>query len=101
MYTIFPLQRSEAEWLEDAGVVFLSWALFNPNGPTFYCLGLRETGARAEQEIFFRWMHFLGGEDYCLGYVDGADPAGEAQLREALRYAFAQDVGEDCADTQS
>lgn len=94
MYTVFPLQRSEAEWLEDAGVVFFSWALFNPNGPTFSCLGLRETGARAEQEIFFRWMHFLGGEDYCLGYVDGADPDWDTQLKEALAHAFAQDVGD-------
>lgn len=93
MYSVFPVQRSESEWLEDSGIVFLSWAVFNPNGPTFYCVGLRDTRAHGEQEIFFRWMHFLGGEDYCLGYVNQAEPDWTAQVHEALSFAFTSDVG--------
>lgn len=95
MYNVFPLHRTPAEWLEDSGVVLFSWAIFNPNGPTISCIGLRQTGARHEQEVFYRWMHFLGGEDYCLGYIDGADPAWETDLREVLAHALSLDVGEE------
>ncbi len=95
MYSVFPIHRAPAEWLQDSGIVFLSWAIFDPNGPTFSCLGLRQTGARHEQEVFYRWMHFLGGEDYCLGYVDGGDPAWEADLRAVLAHALSLEVGEE------
>ena len=58
--------------MQCSGRVLLNWSIFNPNGPTVNCLGFRETGAREELEVFFRSFHFLGGEDYCLGYVTAA-----------------------------
>jgi hypothetical protein len=94
VFSVFPLQRSADEWAADQGSILVSWALFNPNGPTISCIGLRMTGARNAQEVFYRWMHFLGGEDYCLGYIDTDDPAWEADLREIIVYALSLQPGD-------
>lgn len=88
MHTVDPLQRSPAAWLERPGRIWLSWNIFNPNGPTVSCVGLRDTGRPQQAEVFYRWMHFLGGEDYRLGEVDlGAENARE-QLAAVLQRAF-------------
>jgi len=96
MYSVFRLRRSPAEWLEDTGEVLATWHVFNPNGPTVNCVGLRETGAGGEQEVFTRWMHFTGGEDHCLGYVNMETEEWGATLFEVLQYAFSLSaVGSD------
>lgn len=93
MYNVFPLRRSMDEWCADSGSVLATWHVFNPNGPTVNCVGLRETGAGDEREVFWRWMHFTGGEDYCLGYVDiGAEDWGR-DLLEVLTHAFSLEAG--------
>jgi hypothetical protein len=94
LYNVFPLHRSADDWLKCVGRVLVSWSIFNPNGPTIYCIGFRETGARGELEVFFRWLHFLGGEDYCLGYVNPNEPAFGEDLNEILRYAFTREAGD-------
>lgn len=93
MYSVFKLRRSEADWLEDRGEVLLTWHVFNPNGPTVNCVGLRETGAEAEKEVFWRWMHFTGGENYCLGYVNTQDENWGRDLLEVLVHAFGLEAG--------
>lgn len=93
VYSVFKLRRSEAEWLEDRGEVLVTWHIFNPNGPTVNCVGLRETGADAEKEVFWRWMHFTGGEDYCLGYVNAAEDEWGRDLLEVLGHAFGLEAG--------
>ena len=69
MRCLFRLFRTPQDWLALEGQVLLSWGIFNPNGPTLYCIGARSTGARGELEVFYRWMHFLGGQYSCLGYI--------------------------------
>jgi hypothetical protein len=94
MHTVVPLQRSAARWLKRPGRIWLSWSIFNPNGPTVSCLGLRDTGRPDQAEVFYRWMHFLGGEDYALGQVDlGADDSND-QLAAILAQAFALQPGQ-------
>ena len=92
MYSIFPVRRTEEQWLSDVGSVFLSWNIFNPNGPTINCMGVRQCGHDGQEEVFYRWMHFTGGEDYCLGYV--GDPSLErgAELAEIIANAFSRDI---------
>jgi hypothetical protein len=88
MYSVFPLYRSATDWLHNPGHVWLSWSVFNPSGPTISCLGLRDTGSAGQAEVFYRWLHFLGGEDYCLGYVDTRGSDSRNQLHEILSHAF-------------
>ena len=94
MYSIFPLYRSAEDWMHCSGSILLSWSIFYPNGPTINCLGFRETGAREELEVFFRWLHFLGGEDYCLGYVNPNESEFGEDFGEILWHAFASEAGE-------
>ena len=77
------------------GQVLMNWSIFNPNGPTISCLGLRATGARGEMEVFCRWLHFLGGEDYCLGYVNPREDDFAEDLVDILNHAFALEAGEE------
>ena len=84
MRCLFRLFRTPQAWLALEGNVLMRWGLFNPNGPTLYCIGLRPTGARGEIEVFYRWMHFLGGEDYCLGYITDRHGRWMQQLSEIL-----------------
>jgi hypothetical protein len=93
VYSVFKLRRSEAEWLEDRGEVLVTWHIFNPNGPTVSCVGLRETGADDEKEVFWRWMHFTGGEDYCLGYVNAEEDEWGRDLLAVLGHAFGLEAG--------
>jgi hypothetical protein len=94
MHTVVPLQRSPSRWLRKPGRIWLSWSIFNPNGPTVSCLGLRDTAQPGRAEVFYRWMHLLGGEDYAIGQLDtGADDARE-QLVAILERAFALQPGQ-------
>lgn len=92
MNSVFRLQRTATEWLNGEGFVLLTWAIFNPNGPTVSCVGLRATGARGQQEVFYRWLHFLGGQDYNLGYL-GPQSSGQ-DLLAILRNAFSLQASE-------
>ena len=94
MHTVVPLQRSAARWLKRPGRIWLSWSIFNPNGPTVSCLGLRDTGRAGQAEVFYRWMHFLGGEDYALGEVDLEAEDSRDQLAAILERAFALQPGQ-------
>ena len=86
MRSIFRLQRTAVEWMSGQGTIFLTWAIFNPNGPTVSCVGFRDTGARGEHEVFYRWLHFLGGKDYCLGYL--GPQSSRADFVAIMRRAF-------------
>ena len=92
MYSVFRLHRTAGDWVSGSISLLLAWGIANPNGPTVSCIGFRETGARGEIEVFYRWMHFLGGEDYCLGYLrsDGE----RAELAEILTNAFSLEPGD-------
>ena len=94
MYNIFKLHRTEDDWLQLTGQVLMTWSIFNPNGPTLKCLGTRETGANGEQEVFYRWMHFLGGGDYCLGYFNNREEDWGQDLGEIIWHAFSADASE-------
>lgn len=95
MYSVFPLNRTAEQWLASSGQVLLTWSIFNPNGPTINCLGTRDTGARGEREVFYRWLHFLGGEDYCLGYLSPSEADSGSGFEEILRHAFALEPGRE------
>lgn len=88
MHTVIPLQRSAASWLQRPGRIWLSWSIFNPNGPTVSCLGLRESGDPEGVEVFYRWQHLLGGEDYRLGHVDLEAPDARERLSGIFTSAF-------------
>ena len=92
MYAIFRIKRTEEEWLSDSGSVFLTWNIFNPNGPTINCMGVRQCGHDGQQEVFWRWMHFTGGEDYCLGYI--GDPSSDygVELEKIITNAFVRGI---------
>ena len=80
--------------MHSSGVLLLSWSIFNPSGPTINCIGLKKTEARSELEVFYRWLHFLGGEDYCLGYVNPREGDYSEDLNEVLQHAFRLEAGD-------
>ena len=57
-------------WLQNEGRVLMTWNIFNPNGPTLNCIGSITTEDENIETIFYRWLHFLKGESYILGYID-------------------------------
>ena len=95
MHLIKKIIRSNVEWHQSNGLVLFTWNILNPNGPTVSCVGLRQTGKDAEIEVFYRWMHFLGGETYILGILDGSLPADDfdMHLRAILRKSFSENAG--------
>jgi hypothetical protein len=89
------INRSPEQWYERSGIVLFTWSIINPNGPTISCVGLRSTDKEAEVELFYRWMHFLGGETFVIGVIDGSESAEnfDIKLREMLSKAFSEEVG--------
>lgn len=92
MFGIFKLHRSEKDWYRDEGKILFAWVILNPNGPTFSCIGIRYCGSPGQIEVFYRWMHFTGGESFVLGYV-GEGPNLASDLIAILRHAFCQQAG--------
>lgn len=92
MFSIFKLHRTEADWLKEEGKILFAWVILNPNGPTFSCVGIRYCGSPGQIEVFYRWLHFTGGESFVLGYVDEG-PLLASDLLEVVRYAFSQRAG--------
>ena len=90
MYSMFRVQRTEEQWLQQPGRILFSWAIMNPNGPTLSCIGLRQGASPDQAEVFYRWLHFLGGETYVLGYLDNSEEGIARGLLDVLRYAFRQ-----------
>ena len=92
VYGIFKVKRTEAQWQEENGVILFAWTILNPNGPTVSCVGTRYCGVAGQWEVFYRWLHFLGGESYVLGYIEEAGDI-RKNLLEVLRYAFTAEPG--------
>lgn len=93
MYSIFKARRTEGQWQRESGRVLFTWGIINPNGPTLSCVGFRNSGCPGQIEVFYRWLHFLGGESFVLGYLSESSEDLAAELMEVLRYAFSQGTG--------
>jgi len=68
--------------------LFLAWGIFNPNGPTLNCVGLRWRGDDDAPELFHRWLHFTGSGTTVLGQVRPGPEGWDDALR-LLQDAFA------------
>lgn len=75
------ISLDQTNWHQGDGRVLFTWALFNPNGPTFYCFGFRN--ARGRSEFFYRWLHMLGGHTWTINENSVGDT-----LEEAASNAF-------------
>jgi len=42
--------------------------------------------------VFYRWLHFLGGESFVLGYLTEKSENMKEELLEILQYAFSQET---------
>jgi hypothetical protein len=91
MYSIVQVKRTEQQWTQERGKVLFTWTILNPSGPTLNCVGIRDSGSEGQIEVFYRWMHLLGGEGYVLGFVDESSERFLEELREILKYAFTKD----------
>ncbi len=54
--------EGEEEWFGGEGRLFLFWGILTPNRPTLCCFG--ERIVRGESQLFYRWLHMLGGVTY-------------------------------------
>lgn len=93
MYSIFKVRRTESQWQQETGLVLFTWSIINPNGPTLSCVGIRNCGCPGQVEVFYRWLHFHGGESFVLGYVSEDSNDIATEILEVLRYAFRQETG--------
>ena len=87
-------------WLEKEGKVYMTWSIFNPNGPTLSCIGSFRTDDEFIDAIFYRWLHFLKDESYILGYVDRRKNDWHKQYANILDLVFGNGPNES-KDTNS
>ena len=92
MYSIYKVSRTPQEWQKENGLVLFTWSIINPNGPTLSCVGIRNSGSPGQIEVFYRWLHFLGGESFVLGYLTEKSKNVKEELLEILQYAFSQET---------
>ncbi len=88
MYSICKIERKVDQWNEFEGQVLFTWNIVNPNGPTIGCVGIRDCANEHEFEVFYRWLHFFGGETYILGYVNKDENRLVDELVEILKFSF-------------
>ena len=84
MYSIYKVSRTPQEWQKENGLVLFTWSIINPNGPTLSCVGIRNSGSPGQIEVFYRWLHFLGGESFVLGYLTEQSENIKEELLEIL-----------------
>lgn len=94
MQAIHRIYRSNEQWLAHTGRVFLTWSIFNPNGPTILCIGATDCGEPDAKAIFFRWMNPFKQAAYGLGRIDVSHPKWPQQMRVILHRALTTEPGE-------
>lgn len=58
------VEKYEGDLSHSTGQILAGWFLANPNGPTAYSVGFVEL--EQTRRLFFRWMHFTGGNTWLL-----------------------------------
>ena len=58
------VEKYEGDLSHSTGQILAGWFLANPNGPTAYSVGFVEL--QQTRRLFFRWMHFTGGNTWLL-----------------------------------
>jgi hypothetical protein len=85
------LKEDKSFWLQKEGSIHMTWNIFNPNGPTLNCIGSFKAEKENVEVIFYKWLHFLTGESYVLGYLDLRDDERNKRYVEILENAFFPD----------
>ena len=86
--TVKKLNEDKSYWLKKDGTIFITWNIFNPNGPTLNCIGTFKTEDENIDVVFYRWLHFSEEESYILGYVDRNNDDSGKQYVDILKNAF-------------
>lgn len=92
------VDRDVSAWKASSGTVLMTWSIFNPNGPTINCIGLRDMIRDNTREVFYRCLHFLSDRTLQLGILDVSGTEWWPELVRILERAFAVDadqIGED------
>lgn len=52
-----PIELKDADFVARDGTILIGWAIFNPNGPTFSCVGLLPTEDPEVDLLFYRMLN--------------------------------------------
>ena len=65
-----------------SGEILVSWFIANPNGPTANAVGFVEL--KQSRRLFYRWMHFTGGQVWLSADLDDEMEAADGDFGEVL-----------------
>jgi hypothetical protein len=66
------------------GALLLSWMMFNPDGPTWECLGLSPTEHKEVDLLFYRMLNPFSTAAFAVGVVHGDDRRSARVLGDAV-----------------
>jgi hypothetical protein len=78
----------DGDFLAREGQILLCWAIFNPNGPTWMCLGLMPTEEPATNCVFYRVLHPFAQQSGIVGVVQGDDCSSGAVIGRLVEELF-------------
>jgi hypothetical protein len=98
--TLFDLVPMEdTDFLSRAGRILLSWAIFNPHGPTWSSLGVMPTDDPEIDILFYRMLNPFSQASGSVGVIRGEERRSDAVHLEWMGSLFEQNViGRDGGD---
>ena len=85
---IQPIRLEENDFHADAGHLILSWAIFNPYGPTWSCLGLLPTEDRGTDVLFHRMLNPFTQHAHAMGVLERREPSQTNAVIRMVRDLF-------------
>jgi hypothetical protein len=87
-FPFMPLE--DADFLARRGDLLLCWAIFNPNGPTWSCLGRMPTEDPTVDLLFYRMLNPFGQESGAVATLHGRERTSGPTLAELVGDLFRQ-----------
>jgi len=86
----FPLvPLDDDDFLASDGELLVSWGIFNPNGPTWNCIGLLPTEDANVSVLFWRSLNPFDHPSYALATLVGAHRSDDAVAGRCIQQLFA------------
>lgn len=80
------VQRFDGNLSHSTGQILASWFIANPNGPTAFAIGFTEI--ENTRQLFYRWMHFTGGNTWLLNTLSDEMDMWEGDFAQTLINSF-------------
>lgn len=82
----------DGDFLVRDGLILLNWAIFNPYGPTWSCLGLLPTEDPEVDLVFYRLLNPFKQVSGAVAVLQGEERRSQDALAETLRHFISRNV---------